>query len=361
MRPRLLLTVGLLVGSVAPTRAQAPISDPRPAGSQLADTTGSVDGVTRAAVDEIARRAPGEILIVVTDTVGGQPPRAFATSLFNRLGIGSPARDDGVLLFLALDDRKAEIVLGDGLTVPTAVTDQIMAEVLLPHMKRGDLSGALLATTEALVDRVFEVPAPSSLVPPAASRTSPAAEAPERPVVARRRATRRTGSSGEVWGWFVGALGVAGAAAGRLYWRYRRRRCGGCGLPLVRLGETADDDHLSPGERTEERIGSVDYDVWICPRCGTVRKIGWKALLSRYGSCASCGTRARRTRSEVVVAATEWSSGLAEVTEWCEHCGAKRSYTRTLPRKPRSDRSSGSSSSHAGGGSSSGRGSSGGW
>jgi hypothetical protein len=32
---------------------------------------------------------------------------------------------------------------------------------------------------------------------------------------------------------------------------------------MTRLGEATEDEYLSPGEQTEERVGSADYDVWL--------------------------------------------------------------------------------------------------
>ena len=37
---------------------------------------------------------------------------------------------------------------------------------------------------------------------------------------------------------------------------------------MTRLGEDADDARLTPGQRTEERVRSVDYDAWVCGRPG---------------------------------------------------------------------------------------------
>jgi uncharacterized protein len=146
MLARLIVASCLLLGlpGRAAGRPVNRIPDPRPSGSHVADTTGRVDAWTRTRVDELVAdaRGRGEILVVVTDSTEGTRPRAFATRLFNRLRIGSPGRNDGVLLLVALDDRKAEIVLGDGLTISTAVTDEIMSQQIVPRMKANDLSGA---------------------------------------------------------------------------------------------------------------------------------------------------------------------------------------------------------------------------
>ena len=36
---------------------------------------------------------------------------------------------------------------------------------------------------------------------------------------------------------------------------------------MVHLDEQADDAHLDTGQRFEEQLESVDYDVWVCPTC----------------------------------------------------------------------------------------------
>lgn len=340
MGPRLVVAFCLLLGlpEVAAARPVGDIADPRP-GSQLADTTGRVDAQTKARVDQLiaGARARGEILVVVTDSTDGAQPRAFATDLFNRLGIGARGRNDGVLLFFALGDRKAEIVLGDGVTVSTSVTDAIMAEEIIPRMKDNDLAGALIGATGALADRVFS-PGDSSGAVAEAIEPAPAES-----------------SSNAPWGYGLGG-GALAALAGRVIWRRHRRRCEKCRQKMVRLEESADDAHLSPAELKEESVRSVDYDLWVCSECGTHRKIGWRAVFTLYGRCRSCKARTRRSRTVTLQHATTSSSGLAEVTETCVHCHHVHTYTRVIPRRSQS-----SSSSSSGGGSSSGRGSSGSW
>jgi uncharacterized protein len=144
----------------------------------------------------------------------------------------------------------------------------------------------------------------------------------------------------------------------RRYLRRRPRTCPACATAMVRLDETADDAHLSGGEKTEERLGSVDYDVWACPACRHTLKLRYGALFTRYASCPKCNARALRSESHTVTPATTSRTGIARVDEKCAHCRYSHSYTRTIPRVE--ERTSSSSSSRSGG-SSSGSGSSGSW
>jgi uncharacterized protein len=156
-----------------------------------------------------------------------------------------------------------------------------------------------------------------------------------------------------------GGIGLGGLVAGgavlRRYLRNRPRRCKACGTMMTRLEETADDQHLTTGEKVEERVGSVDYDVWSC-RCGQTLKLRYGTLFTSYGRCKQCQSKTLKVTTTTLVSATTSSEGRARVDERCAHCNYSNTYERSIPRVQ--ERSSSSSSSR---GSSSGRGSSGSW
>jgi uncharacterized protein len=142
---------------------------------------------------------------------------------------------------------------------------------------------------------------------------------------------------------------------------------------MVLLGEAEDDAHLSPAERVEERLGSVDYDVWSCPSCAHAVKLRYGAFFTSYSRCPKCRaiTVSRTTRT--LRSATHSGTGLEEITERCEHCSYRHADRRRIPRlasPPTSAPGAGSSSGSSGspgsssgfsGGSSSGGGASGSW
>ncbi|HLL53527.1 MAG TPA: TPM domain-containing protein [Myxococcaceae bacterium] len=133
-------------------------SVPRPpAGRWSVDTTGKIRSDTLAELDRIAGEVDasgkGQLAVVVVPSTRGAPPRSVATRLFNHWGIGHHSRDDGVLLFVALQDRKAEIVLGDGVDDTNDVrrSDEVMASAVVANFKRGNPDEALLAGARGLV------------------------------------------------------------------------------------------------------------------------------------------------------------------------------------------------------------------
>jgi uncharacterized membrane protein YgcG len=159
----------------------------------------------------------------------------------------------------------------------------------------------------------------------------------------------------------LGAVALWGA---RQWLRRRPRTCKVCRQKRQRLDEGADDAHLDEGQRQEERLDSVDYDVWYCETCDDALVIPWQRL-SSHRPCKQCKYRTVTESCLTLVHATYDHGGKVQITLECAHCSHVETYTRSTPQKTQStssgSSSSSSSSSSFGGGSSSGGGSSGRW
>lgn len=353
---RLFLVVGFIfvlgLSLQAWATSIARLSDPRPAGWVL-DTTGTLDSAGLAALEAVAQdvrsAGRGELVVVVSDSVDGELPRAYATRLFNAWQLGSSARNDGVLVFAALTDRNVEIVLGDGVGGADEVraSEEIMQDEIVPRFKAGDPAGALLAGARGCAGRILHVPAHEG--------------------AGRARGTWSSGLLVRDVALGGGGLFLLGGilfVGYRVVDRRRPRKCAGCRSTMVRLGEVEDNAHLLPAERVEEQVRSVDYDVWLC-RCGAVQRLRYGAIFTRYAKCLRCQARTKLKTTTTLQAATEYSEGVTQVEERCVHCSYGHVFTRSIPRVSHSDTSSSSSSSFGGssdsGGSSSGDGASGSW
>ena len=132
-------------------------SIPLPAtGAWSVDTTGTLSPETLAEVDRLGTSldasGQGQLAVVMVDSTEGVQPRAFATDLFNRWGLGNEDRDDGTLLFIAMSDRKVEIVLGDGVdTADDIQRSDALMERIIPFLKAGDPNGAVLEGARGLI------------------------------------------------------------------------------------------------------------------------------------------------------------------------------------------------------------------
>jgi uncharacterized protein len=371
------LLVLILVASLAAHAAATPQS-PRPH-SWVRDDAGMLAPAAEQHIDatiELARAQRSvELAVVTVADAGTDDTRRYATELFNAWGIGDPQRHDGVLIFIAREQRAAEIILGDGIDsdAEVATSQRIMDGVLVPHMRRGDPAGGLLATVEAVLQQIHGIAAPAvetggtamglqsgradaldaapSTAAPRSLRAPEAASDADAPL-------DRLAKHPVTWG-SGGLLALFGAFALRWWWRIRGRRCPRCHAAMQRLSETADDAHLQPAQRLEEQLGSVDYDVWACTACSFVDTRRYGAWFTRYARCEKCQTAALERNQTTVLAATYDHGGRVRVDEHCKHCDHRHSYERSTPRRTRSSSSGGSSGFS--GGRSSGRGASGRW
>jgi uncharacterized protein len=305
-------------------------------------------------ISALSRETGAEIAVVAIDSTSGYEPFDVALALHRMWGVGQQGRDNGIVVLWVPTQRAVQISVGYGLegVLPDARAGRIRDQAIFPAFKRGDFDAGMLAGVAEIATVVREEKdARGSTMttvspPPNVPRPIEQVE-PKRSLTGTR--ARRTGIALGI----VGAgLGLAGAAAGTA--RYRRRRPRKCprghGL-MVRLDDVVDDAHLEPGQRLEEQLKSVDYDVWVCPTCQYALTIPHKAWFSRFSQCPSCKRRTLESDSKTIIPATTASTGLQEVHERCRNCSWSRTYTRVIPRVSTSSGSSGGSRGGGGGGS----------
>jgi uncharacterized protein len=108
-----------------------------------------------AALDE---RTSAQIAVAVVDTIGDSYIEEYAVKMFERWGVGQKGKDNGVLLVVAMSERKIRIEVGYGLegAVTDAESKFIIDEIIAPLFKQGDYSGGISAGEEALAAIVLE-------------------------------------------------------------------------------------------------------------------------------------------------------------------------------------------------------------
>ena len=121
---------------------------------------------------------------------------------------------------------------------------------------------------------------------------------------------------------------------------------------MTRLDEVSDDVYLDSGQKTEEYLSSVDYDVWKCPGCGTHTLERYSRWFSGKSTCPGCRYQTVQTTRHVLQYATYDHGGSEEVLRDCRHCGFHDRDVVYLPQKTRPSESSSSSSSSFSGSSS---------
>jgi len=360
----LLLAVLALI-QITPAQAERLrwVPNPRTANSTwVADPShhlkpGTVDSLNRL-LSTLSRETGTEMAVVAIDSTSGFEPFDVALALHRMWGVGQKGRDNGIVMLWVPTQRAVQVSIGYGLegVLPDSRVGRVRDQTIFPAFRRGDFDGGMLAGVGAIATIAREEKnARGSTM----STENPAPNA--QPVVEREPDRKVRRKAGIVFGTLGAGLALLGGAAGATRYRRRRRRpCPrGHGL-MVRLDEQADDAHLDSGQQLEEKLDSVDYDVWVCPTCQYAMVIPHRAWFSKYSTCQSCKRRTLETKSRTLIPATTVSEGRQEVTELCRNCSWTRTYTRAIPRIVTSSGSSGSSGGGGGGGSSFGGGSAGG-
>lgn len=124
---------------------------------------------------------------------------------------------------------------------------------------------------------------------------------------------------------------VSGAVALAAGWR-GARRCRVCSRMTTVLRGAARRAALDDGERAEERVGSVRYEVRACPEHGPL-KIAHAGRERGYEPCPGCSRRTARKRWQAIRDATFEQEGLRLHVQRCEHCGHEAIRDKVLPRR----------------------------
>ena len=104
----------------------------------------------------------GDAIVVVTvPTVAPHADaRAYAVELFENRGrgIGARGQDNGLLVLLAVKERRVEIEVGYGLEpyITDGFAGETARQAMAPHFRRGEYGAGLLAGVERLAARIAE-------------------------------------------------------------------------------------------------------------------------------------------------------------------------------------------------------------
>ena len=128
-----------------------PVAQLRPT-DYVNDYAHVLDPGTVAQLDDICQqieqKAHSQIAVVTINSLDGSDIDSYAVDLFKKWGIGSKASDHGVLILLAVQDRKYRIEVGYGLEpiLPDGKVGGFGREAV-PLLKLGNYRGALLLMT----------------------------------------------------------------------------------------------------------------------------------------------------------------------------------------------------------------------
>jgi uncharacterized protein len=153
----LFILVSMLSFSVAVFAAE--INFPSPtgyvndyAGILTADQKQSLDQITQS----LKQTNGAELAIAIVDSVEPLDSKLYAVKLFEKWKIGEKGKDNGVLVLLAIKERRIEIEVGYGLegVLPDALAGQILDDHAVPNFREGKMGEGVIETAKAIASVV---------------------------------------------------------------------------------------------------------------------------------------------------------------------------------------------------------------
>ncbi|MDE5608000.1 MAG: TPM domain-containing protein, partial [Muribaculaceae bacterium] len=313
------------------------------------------------ALDTLNRANTTEVCAVIVPDLSDIDADDYATQLFELWGIGRKDRSNGLLLLISRDDRRAVIRTGAGMEI--AMTDgragSIIRNDIKPAMLDGNIDKALLDAISSIGTVISDSAYYDDLHSDRAAVRSARNQDNDNffrdymymAVIltvaliawmiytlvssARLDSVERYTRLNRLWlpammliplTLGIGILAFIPLWLILRHLRLKRHNCPNCGTRMHRLDEVTDNDYLTPAQDTEEKLKSVDYDVWLCPNCNETDIIPYINKRSTFSTCPVCGARAESLQSNRILRhPTQVSEGIGQRDYHCLNCGNKRS------------------------------------
>jgi uncharacterized protein len=140
-----------------PIRAQA---TPPPTG-YVSDYAHVIDEGSKQRIEQLCRelesKTAAQLAFVTIPSLNGEPVEDYAVKLFEKWGIGKKEKSNGLLLLVAVQDRRSRIEVGYGLE--GVITDGYSGEVLRqlrPYFRANDYGPGLYEAAQQLATRIAQ-------------------------------------------------------------------------------------------------------------------------------------------------------------------------------------------------------------
>ena len=121
----------------------------------VSDFARVIDPASKARLEEycgIVERSTGaQIALVTIPSLEGEPIDDVANTIFRAWGVGQKGKDEGILMLLAVRDRRSRLEIGYGLEpiLPDGLDGSILRE-MRPALRQGQYGEAMLAAADTL-------------------------------------------------------------------------------------------------------------------------------------------------------------------------------------------------------------------
>ena len=121
-----------------------------PIKNHVNDYASVIDRSTEAEINKllaaVKTQSTVEMAVLTVNSLEGESIEQASIKVADKWQLGTAKEDKGLLLFLAIDDRQLRLEVGQGLEgdIPDAYAKRIVDDVMVPLLKRGQTSDAVL-------------------------------------------------------------------------------------------------------------------------------------------------------------------------------------------------------------------------
>lgn len=96
-------------------------------------------------LEQLEKSTGAQVAVLIIESLEGQPLEDYSMSVVESWKLGRKGIDDGLLILVAVNDRKVRLEVGYGLEgiLPDAACKRILDETILPEFKSGDYEAGI--------------------------------------------------------------------------------------------------------------------------------------------------------------------------------------------------------------------------
>jgi uncharacterized protein len=104
-------------------------------------------------LSQFEKETSNQVVVYIINSLEGESLEEKSYEIAEKNGIGQKGKDNGVLLFIAMSDRKLRIEVGYGLegALPDALCNQIIRKEITPYFKQGKYYDGINAGVDAII------------------------------------------------------------------------------------------------------------------------------------------------------------------------------------------------------------------
>ncbi|MFQ5330463.1 MAG: TPM domain-containing protein [Thermodesulfobacteriota bacterium] len=158
---RLLAFLTLFFLYALPSWAVTPEPPARPS-AYVVDLAGVIGSNAERSLNtylrELEVKTTAQVVVLTIKSLDGEDIDGFSLRVAEKWKLGQREKDNGVLITVALDDRKYRLEVGYGLegVLPDSFVGTIGRQYLVPHFRKGDYSTGIATAALAVINRVAD-------------------------------------------------------------------------------------------------------------------------------------------------------------------------------------------------------------